>query len=144
MANYQLKFTLPSPGTHTTFAEFSQSGRFLAVGDWGSSSLYVLDRCAGFHPTFSVITPAKPTALVWESSKAFYVGLDNGHFVYYQIHLSDGKLVKGTTNYLFHGAFPITAMALDAESKTMALSVGPSVFAFRRICETSTLHFPMN
>ena len=31
-------------------------------------------------------------------------------------------------NHMFRGAFPITAMALDAESKMLVLSVGPSVF----------------
>jgi WD40 repeat protein len=132
MVNYELTFTVPSPGGYTAFIEFSPDGQFLAVGDQ-DSSLYILDRCAGFHPTFSAITPSKPTALVWETSQAFYVGLDDGRFILYRIDPRGKKLVEGMTNYTFRGAFPITAMAVDRESKTLVLSVGPGVFAFQRI-----------
>lgn len=141
MVSYELNFTVPSPGKSTTFIEFSPNGRFLAVGDWDVPTLYVLDRLAGFHPTFSAATPAKPTALVWETSKAFYVGLNDGQFIHYQIDLVDSKLVKGVTNSFFHGMFPITAIALDAESKTLALSVGPDVFVFRRNLATGMFFF---
>ena len=140
MLYYKINSTIPSPGNSPTFIEFSPNGRFLAVGDRGSSSLSILDRLAGFHSTISTTTPAKPTALVWETSKAFYVGLGNGNFVYYQIDVGRKKLVKGSVNSFFHGVFPATAIALDAESKTLVLSVGPDVFAFRRIRATSTSH----
>lgn len=128
MDRYELNFTVPSPRNSTTFVEFSPNGRFLAVGDRDSSSLYILDRLTGFHPTISTATSAKPTALVWETSKALYVGLSDGRFVHYQI--GGDKLVKGVTNSLFHGGFPITAISLDMESRTLVLSVGPDVFAF--------------
>ena len=124
--------------------EFSPNGRFLAVGDGGFPSLYILDRLAGYHPTIAADAPAKPTALVWETSKTFYVGLNDGRFIYYQIDLAGGKLVKGAVNNLFHGRFPTTAIALDADSKTLVLSVGPDVFAFRRIRATSTFHLVIN
>lgn len=144
MTDYELSFTIPSPGKYASFAEFSQNGRFLAVGDRDSSLLSILDRCAGFHKSFSVVTPAKPTALVWETSKAFYVGLSNGQFAHYQVDIKNRKLVEGAMSKLFHGTLPITAMALDQESKTMVLSMGPGVFAFRRIRETSTFRLSMN
>jgi WD40 repeat protein len=144
MASYELHSTVPSPGSYTTFIEFSPNGRFLAVGDRDFSSLYLLDRRAGFHPTLSVITPAKPTALVWETSGAFYVGLADGRFTFYQIDLGGEKLVEGMTNHAFRGVFPITAMALDVDSKTLVLSVGPEVFVFRRIRATSTFRLSMN
>lgn len=137
---YELNFTVSSPGDSTTFIEFSTNGRFLAVGDWNSSSLYFLDKLAGFHPTISVATPAKPTALVWESSKVFYVGLGDGCFIHYRIDLGGNKLVKGAVNSLFHGVFPVTAIALDAESNTLVLSVGPDIFAFRRVRSTSMFY----
>ena len=137
MVPYELTFAVPSPGGSTAFIEFSPSGRSLAVGDQEFSSLYILDRHAGFHPTLSVTTPSKPTALVWETPQAFYVGLDDGRFVYYRIDPKGKKLVEGVANNTFRGAFPITAMALDIESKTLVLSVGPEVFAFRRIRTTS-------
>jgi hypothetical protein len=133
MDRYELNSTVPSPGNSTTFVEFSPNGRFLAVGDRDSSSLYILDKLAGFHPTISTATPAKPTALVWETSKAFYVGLSDGRFVHYQIDLGGRKLVKGATNSVFCGGFPATAIALDVEARTLVMSVGPDVFAFRRI-----------
>ncbi|KAF9642055.1 hypothetical protein BDM02DRAFT_3133357 [Thelephora ganbajun] len=141
---YELTFTISSPGKSIVFMEFSPNGRFLAVGDRHSSSLYILDRFAGFHPTISATTPAKPTALVWETSKTFYVGLSDGRFIYYQIDLRGSKLVKGAVNSFFHGSFPMTAIALDAESKTLVLSVGPDVFAFRRIRATSEFRFVAN
>ena len=144
MAHYELTFTVPSPGRHTTFTEFSPCGRFLAVGDRDVSSLYILDRGAGFHPTLSAITPAKPTSLVWEDSQVFYVGLGDGRFMHYRIDSKDKTLVEGITNDSFRGAFPITAMALDIESKTLVLSVGPGVFAFRKIRTTSMCHLRMN
>lgn len=140
MVCYELNYTVSSPGNSTTLIEFSPNGRFLAVGDWDFSSLYILDRLAGFHPTVSAATPAKPTALVWETSKTFYVGLSDGRFVQYQIDLGDNKLVKGPVNGFFHGVFPVTAIALDAGSKTLVLSVGPDVFAFRRIRATSKFY----
>jgi hypothetical protein len=140
MVRYELNFTVSSPGKSTTFIEFSPNGRFLAVGDRDFPFLYILDRLAGFHPTISVATSAKPTALVWETSKAFYVGLSDGCFIYYRIDLGGNKLVKGAANNLFHGMFPIAAIALDAESKTLVLSVGPDVFAFRRIRTTSMFY----
>jgi len=136
MACYELNFTVSAPGRSTTFIEFSPNGRFLAVGDQGSF-VYILDRLAGFHPTISTATPDKPTALVWETPKVFYVGLSDGCFIHYQVDLGGRKLVKGATNSVFRGVFPITAMALDVESKTLVLSVGPEVFAFRRIRTTS-------
>ena len=144
MVYYRLNFTVPSPGNSSpTLVEFSPNGRFLVVGNLDSSSLHILDRLAGFHPTTSATMPAKPTALVWEDSKAFYVGLSDGRFIHYRIDLLGRKLVKGATNSLFHGVFPATAIALDAESKTLVLSVGPDVFAFRRIRATSTSHLLM-
>jgi hypothetical protein len=143
MVHYELNFSIPSTGSHTTFIEFSPSGRFLAIGDHLYSSLHILDKCAGFHPILSKITPAKPTALVWETHETFYVGLNDGRFIHYQIDLGGEKLVEGVMNHLFRGAFPITAMALDAESKTLVLSVGPDVFVFRRICDTSAFYSSM-
>lgn len=140
MVYYRLNSTVPSPGKTPTFIEFSPNGRFIAVGDRDSSSIYVLDRLAGFHPTLSTTTPAEPTALVWETSKSFYVGLGNGDFTYYQINLREKTLVKGLTNNFFHGTFPATAIALDAELKTLVLSVGPDVFAFRRTRATGPSH----
>ena len=137
---YELNFAVPSPGNSTVFVEFSPNGRFLAVGDWDSSSLYILNRLAGFHPTISAATPAKPTALVWETSKTLYVGLNDGRFIHYRIDLGNTKLVKGTTNSFFYGGFPTTAIALDMESRTLVMSVGPDVFAFRRVRATSEFH----
>ncbi|KAF9642324.1 hypothetical protein BDM02DRAFT_3133162 [Thelephora ganbajun] len=144
MVCYELKFTVSSPGESTTFMEFSPNGRFLAVGDRDSSFLCILDRLTGFHPTIFVVVPAEPMALVWETSKTFYVGLSDGRFVYYQIDLGGNKLVKGAVNNLFHGVFPVTAIALDVESKTLVLSVGLEVFAFRRIRATSVFRFVAN
>ncbi|KAF9777820.1 hypothetical protein BJ322DRAFT_1025551 [Thelephora terrestris] len=116
MAHYELNFTVPSTRSRIAFIEFSP--------------------CA--------FTPTGPTALVWETSGAFYVGLSDGCFIHYQIDLEGKKLVEGVKNNLFRGSFPITAMALDAESKTLALSVGPNVFAFRRIWDTSGFRFIAN
>jgi hypothetical protein len=138
MAHYELNFTVPSTRSRIAFIEFSPCGRFLAVGEH-QSWLHILDRCTGFHSVLSAFTPTGPTALVWETSGAFYVGLSDGCFIHYQIDLEGKKLVEGVKNNLFRGSFPITAMALDAESKTLALSVGPNVFAFRRIWDTSAL-----
>jgi hypothetical protein len=143
MAYYELNFTVSSPGESAAFMEFSPNGRFLAVGDQDSSSLYLLDRLAGFHPTIASVTPAQPTALVWETSKAFYVGLSDGWFVHYRVDPGGKKLVEGAMNSLFYGKFPTTAIALDAESRTLVLSVGPDVFAFRRI-RASTFYPPTN
>ena len=140
MVYYKLNFTVPSPGNSPTLVEFSPNGRFIVVGNMDSSSLHILDKLAGFHPTVFATVPAKPTALTWEDSKAFYVGLSDGRFVHYRVDLGGKKLVKGVTNSLFRGVFPATAIALDAESKTLVLSVGPDVFAFRRIQATSTSH----
>jgi len=139
MVHYELNFTVPSPGNFTTFLEFSPNGRFLAVGD-RDSSLHILDGLTGFHPVISATTPTKPTALVWETSKSLYVGFSDGRFTYYQIDLGGNKLVKGFTNSYLYGRFPATAIALDVESRTLVLSVGPDVFAFRRIRATSKPH----
>ncbi|KAF9643087.1 hypothetical protein BDM02DRAFT_3132667 [Thelephora ganbajun] len=130
MACYELKYTVSSPGRSATFIKFSPNGRFLAVGDRDSSSLHILNRLTGFHLTISTTMPAKPTALVWETTKTFYVGLSDGHFIYYQIDLRGNKLVKGPMNSIFHGVFPITAIALNTESKILVLSIGLEVFAF--------------
>ncbi|KAF9781587.1 hypothetical protein BJ322DRAFT_1022987 [Thelephora terrestris] len=143
MVHYELTFTVPSPGSCTAFVEFSPSGRFLAVGDRDSSLLYILDRRAGFHPNLSVVAPTKPTALVWETPQTFYVGLGDGRFIHYRIDLKGMKVVAGVANHMFRGAFPITAMALDTKSKTLVLSVGPGVFAFRRVRTTSIFRLLM-
>lgn len=82
MANYELTFAIPFPGKSIAFMEFSPNGRFLAVGDATPSFLFVLDRLAGFHPIVSAATPAEPTALVWESSKTFYVGTNDVRFIH--------------------------------------------------------------
>ena len=119
--------------------EFSPNGRFLAVGDQ-ESSLYILDRLSGFFSPILAATPATPTALVWETSETFYVGLNDGRFIHYRIDWESNKLVRGTVNSFFRGPYPVTAIALDAESKTLVLSVGPDVFASRRIHSTSTFY----
>ena len=111
--------------------EFSPTGRFLAVGD-KNFSLHILDKLTGFHPVVSSTTLCEPSALVWETSKTLYLGLNNGVFIHYRIDLEEKKLVEGFVNSIFHGAFPVTAIALDADSKTLVLSVGPGVFALRR------------
>lgn len=138
MTCYELNFTVPSPGFSTSFMEFSPNGRFLGVGDQGVPSLYILDKLAGFHPRISAITLREPTALVWETTETFYVGFINGYFAHYQINLKGEKLVEGVVNSSLHGeGFPITSMALDAQSRTLVMSVGPGVFAFHRIHATS-------
>jgi len=144
MVHYKLNTTISSPGKSITFIEFSPDGQFLAVGDRTLSSLFIIDKLAGFHPTVSVVTPAEPTALIWESTKSFYVGLGDGRFVHYRIDLTSRKLVEGAINTHFHGIFPITAIALDAGSKTLVLSVGLDVLAFRRIRATSLFCLRMN
>ena len=144
MTSYELNTIVSSPVTHSTFIEFSPDGRFLAVGDRGRYSLHILDRSAGFHPTLYASTFEEPTALVWETSTAFYVGMADGRFTHYWIDLKDKELVQGKTNHTFRGVFPVTAMALDMESRTLVFSVGPEVFAFRRIRATSTFQFSMN
>lgn len=138
MNSYKLNFNIPSPGDSLSFIEFSPDGRLLAVGDRDRSVLFILDKLAGFHPTISFITLAIPTALVWETTETFYVGLSDGNFVHYRINLKDNTLVEGVVDSsLYYEGFPITAMALDVGSKTLIMSVGPGVFAFRRICATS-------
>ena len=139
MDDYELSFTISSPGKSTAFMEFSPNGRVLAVGDQDSSRLYILDRLTGFRSTISGGTLAKPTALVWETSKTFYVGLSDGVFIHCRVDLSGRRLVGVSANS-FPGPFPVTAIALDAESKTMVLSVGPDVFALRRIRTASTYY----
>ena len=138
---YELHSTIPSPGASTAFLEFSPNGRFLAVGDRALPLLYILDSLSGFHPIISGVMPAKPTVLVWENSKEFYVGLDDGRFVHYQISQGGKELVKGVVNNNFYGRFPATAIALDVESKTLVLSVGPGIFVFRRTCAKSTFNY---
>ena len=144
MSNYELSSTVPSPGKHVTFIEFSPGGRFLAVGDLDSSSIYILDSRTGFHQTLSGVTPATPQALVWESPMTFYVGLTTGIFIHYKIDPGPGgkRLVAGFVNNVFHGNLPMTAMALDTESRILVVSVGPGVYAFRRARATGGLHFP--
>jgi len=136
MDYYELNSTVRPPGNSTAFMEFSPNSRFLAVGDQDLCSLYILDKLAGFHQTISSPTPAKPTALVWETPTTFYVGLSDGRFIHYRIDLVGDKLVKGTVNNSC-GVFPVTAIALDVEAKTLVMSVGPDVFAFRRVRATS-------
>jgi len=136
MALYKLNYSISSPGDSTTFVEFSPDGQYLAVGDRNLSSLFILDKLAGFYPIVAAVTPAEPTSLVWETSQAFYVGLKDGCFVYYQINLEGRKLVEGAINTHFYGMFPITAIALAAGSKILVLSVGPDVFLFQRIRAT--------
>ena len=143
MNRYELTFSVSSPAESPIFVEFSPDGRFLAIGDQ-DSSLHILDELSGFHSPISTATPATPTALVWETSETFYVGLSDGRFIHYRIDLENNKLVRGAVNGLFHGSFPVTAAALDVESKTLVLSVGPDVFAFQRIHATSTFHSLMN
>ena len=137
MSQYKLDFTVSSPANSATFMDFSPNGRFLAVGDREPGSLHVLDRLVGFHPAVSSLTTSKPTALVWETSKTFYVGLEDGRFDHYRVDLDENRLVAGATNNSFHGVFPITAMALDAESEILVSSVGPELFVFRRVRATS-------
>lgn len=138
MDRYELNYTIPSPVTSPVFMEFSPNGRILAVGDRGLSLLYILDKLAGFHPKISAVMLAEPTALVWETAETFYVGLSDGYFVHFRINFKDDGLVEGFVNgSLRDEGFPVTAVALDAESRTLVMSVGPSVFAFRRIRATS-------
>jgi hypothetical protein len=148
MANYELNSTVPSPGDHISFIEFSPNGRFLGVGNFDDSSVCVLDRRSGFHRILSAVTPAEPTALVWETSEVFYVGMRNGTFARYQIKADGGgkTLERGFLNNLFHGTLPVTAMGLDEDSRTLVLSVGPGIFALRRVNATSTfdLRIPMD
>lgn len=145
MGLYSLIFTVPSPSKSAKFMEFSPDGRFLAVGDRDHSMLYILDRLAGFYPKISATMFAHPTALVWETSETFYVGLSNGYFVHYQIDLKGNRLAEGVVDcFLRDEGFPITEMALDAESRTLVMSVGPGVFVFRRIRATSEFHLLIN
>ena len=137
MVHYQLDFTVPSPGESVSFVEFSPNGRFIAIGDRVSPALCMLDKLTGFHPTAFAATLAKPTALVWETSQTFYVGLSDGRFAHYRMDLHGRRMVRGTVNSCFYGQFPITAISLNAESNTLVLSVGPEVFMFRRIRATS-------
>lgn len=141
---YELTFTVPSPANSVAFMEFSPNGRFIAIGDRDLRSLYILDRLAGLHPIISAATPTEPTALVWRNSKELYVGLNDGRFIHYRMDLRGNRLVKGATNNTFYGGLPATAIALDAESRTLILSVGPEVFAFRRIWATSTFYLLTN
>lgn len=138
MNGYELNFIIPSPARSASFMEFSPDGRFLAVGDQGLSSLHILDKVTGFHPIIAGMLTGEPTALVWETSETFYAGLKNGVFIHYRIDQKANELVEGVVNVsLRDEGFPITAMALDVESKRMVISVGPGVFAFRRIRGTS-------
>lgn len=136
MDDYKLCYTINVPVTSILFMEFSTNGRFLAVAEEGHRIIYVLEESKGFYPTFSAKLSANPTSLVWESSAKFYVGLSDGRFVDYRVDLINQRLAKGTTNSYLYGGFPATAIAIDAKSTTLALSVGPDVFAFRRINRT--------
>lgn len=145
MNRYELNFIIPSPGDSVTLAEFSPNGQFLAVGDQDLTSLYILDKLTGFHPKVSAITLGQPTALVWETDETFYVGLNDGYFIHYRINFKRDILVEGAMNgYLRREGFPITSMALDAGSTTLVVSVGPAVFAFRRIRATSRFLLSIN
>lgn len=131
MTFYHLTSSIRSPGRSTTFLEFSPDSRFLAIGDRDLSSLFILDGRTGYY--LSAATLAKPTALVWDTTETFYVGLSNGCFVHYQIDLETHKFVKGAMNKTLCGVFPVTAIALNEVSTVLALSVGPDVFIFHRI-----------
>lgn len=147
MDSYKLEYSLRSPTNYPVFAEFSPDGRFLAVGDRSGSKIYLLDRLVGFNPKISANMREKPTALVWESCEAFYVGLVDGRLTHFRINLKDEELVEGTSTCSFCGVFPvlpIRAMALDVCSETLVVAMGPEVFAFRRIRSTSTCHSLMN
>lgn len=133
MTFYHLTSSIRSPGGSTTFLEFSPDSQFLAIGDRDLSSLFILDGRTGYYPNLCATTPAKPTALVWDTTETFYVGLSNGCFVHYQIDLETYQLAKGTVNTTLRGVFPVTAMALSEGSMVLALSVGPDVFIFHRI-----------
>lgn len=136
MTFYQLASTIRSPGSSIGFLEFSPNGRFLAVGH-GYSSVSLLDKTNGFGLKISNATPTYPTALAWETSKSFYVGLDDGRFIYYTIDLRGNQLVKGPVDGRFCGAFPVTAIGLNKDRKILAVSVGPEVFIFQRALTTS-------
>ena len=140
MVPYKVDWEIRSPRRYTTFIEFSPDARFLAIGYRGFPSLCLLDSTDEYNPRLSISTLENPTALVWETPCAFYVGLTDGRFTYYRVDPEGDKLITGPTNHFFHGVFPkfpITAMGLDVDSKTLVLSVGPEVFAFRRIRATS-------
>ncbi|KAF9644391.1 hypothetical protein BDM02DRAFT_3131799 [Thelephora ganbajun] len=144
MDGYKLYCTINAPVSSIHFMEFSTNGRFLAVGGEGSNVLYILDKLAGFRPTLSANLFANPASLVWESATKFYVGLSDGRFVDYRIDLANKRLAKGTTNSSLRGGLPATAIAIDAESKTLALAVGPDVFALRRVNRTGEFHLVAN
>lgn len=133
MTIYHLTSSIHSPGKATTFLEFSPDSQFLAVGDRDLSSLFILGGRTGYYPNLSATTLAEPTALVWDTTEAVYVGLSNGCFVHYQIDLENNKLAKGVLNNSLRGAFPVTAIALNEGSTVLAVSVGPEVFVFQRI-----------
>jgi len=134
MFSYDLHSTIRTPGMSATFIEFSQNGRFLAVGDQGLASLWIFDKTTGFSPNIVIATPATPTALVWETSETVFAGFDDGRLVHYRVDLVGKTLVEGAVNSHFHNGLPITAMALDAKLKTLVVCVGPEVFVVRRIC----------
>jgi hypothetical protein len=136
MDGYNLYCTINVPVPSIMFMEFSTNGRFLAIGGEGDSVLHILNKLTGFHPRLSANLPANPTSLVWESATKFFVGLSDGRFVDYRMDLANKRLEKGTMNSSLYGGLPSTAIAIDAESKTLALAVGPDVFAFRRTTGT--------
>jgi hypothetical protein len=143
MTLYEAEFTVPAPGDYTTYLEFSPNGRFLAVGEsMDPPSVSLLDGQVGFGRKISTITQGIPTAHVWESSGSFFVGFGNGRITNYRIDSKEENLVKGITTHPFRGVFPvfpITAMALNANSETLAVAMGPDIFAFRRINAKSKL-----
>ena len=133
MVPYQLDWEIHSLWGQPMFIEFSPNAKFLAVGYRGFPSLRLLDRTNEYNPSISISMLEKPTALVWETSYAFYVRLTDGCFTHYQVDPGGGKLVTGPTNHFFHGVyptFPVTTMGLDVDSMTLVLSVGLEVFAF--------------
>ena len=136
MDDYKLYHTINVPVASILFMEFSTDGRFLAIAEEGHRDLYILDKSKGFYPPFSENLPANPISLVWGSSMEFYVGLSDGRFVDYTIDLSNKQPTRGIINSSLYGRFPVTAIAIDAESTTLALAVGPDVFAFRWVNDT--------
>ena len=116
--------------------ELSSNGRFLIVGDRRMSRLQVLDRLVGFRPAIETWTTSQPTSLAFESSSSFLVGFDDGRFAEYLIDLGAKCLVHRWTNDTLRGTSPVTAIALDATARNLALAVGSDVLVFNRFTGT--------